>query len=695
VFKTYVTVFSVAVVILIGTVFYTWSSAPIMFSKNLHSFDQVKALFPTTPAQIEQETAYYLAQAQEQLDAILAIPDEKRTFANTAQAIDELESLSNLAIKYNTIELVVYVYPDDTMRKVALESSQKIREFLIDMGANKKLYQAFKAYAEGNALKEDLSPEQRYFIDESMKSFKRAGLHLPDQELQAITALKKELAQLTQRFDKNIDEDKSTIIVSRDGLKGLDEEFIASLKRSNDDYIVGVDYPTYFRVMEHCAVEDTRHRLYEAFMNRAYPANKLILQKIITLRDQVAKKLGYASYAHLDIDSQMAQTPDRAHSFLQDLVGRARNKEKEEMALLMQELPESVTLTKEGKIKAWDLAFVTSQYKKKHFDLDERAISEYFPMQHTIDQLLDIYRVFLGVDFQEIAAQGLWHNEVKVIQVFNQDRTQSLGYLFLDLHPRPNKYSHAAHANIVPGVQLGDGSRIPTTSLLMCNFPKGMQDRPALLMRSDVKTFFHEFGHALHALLGATQMASFSGTNVKRDFVELPSQMLEEWLSDKDILKKVSCHYKTGVPLPDETIDKIIALKQFGTGSFVTRQCVLSNISLCCFKEGESKDPDEIESRCYAEIQPHIEHGPNRHLTASFGHLTGYSAKYYGYLWSKVFALDMFDMIKQHGLLNPEIGKRYVTHVIGRGGSCDPNELLANFLGREATSDAFMKHMGF
>lgn len=694
--KTYATVFSVGIIILVCTVFYTWSDVPIMVSKNLRSFDDVKTLFPTTPDQIKSEAKKYLAEAQKELDAILAIPNEKRTFKNTAQAIDELESLSNLMIKYNTIELVGYVYPDDAMREAAREAAQTVREFFIDMGANKKLYEAFKAYAQGNALKEDLSQEQQYYLDESMKSFKRAGLHLPDDQLQAVTALKKELAHIEQQFDKNIDEDKSKITVTAEGLKGLDDGFITMLPQSDTgEYILGVDYPTYFRVMEHCAVEDTRHRLYEAFMNRAYPANKILLQKIIALRDQIAKKLGYESYAHLDIDSQMAQSPARAESFLHDLIERARGKEKQEIEVLMQDLPESVCLSKEGKLKAWDLAYIGSQYKKKHFDLDERKISEYFPMQHTINQLLDIYRVFLSVDFEEVPAKGLWHDEVKVVKVYNKDRSQLLGYLFLDLHPRANKYSHAAHANIVPGVQLSDGTRIPTVSLLMCNFPKAMQDKPALLMRSDVKTFFHEFGHALHALLGATQMGSFSGTSVKRDFVELPSQMLEEWLSDKEILKKVSCHYQTGESLPDQIIDTIIELAQFGTGSFVTRQCLLSRISLSCFKEGECKDPDDIESAFYVEMQPHIEHGANRHMTASFGHLTGYSAKYYGYMWSKVFALDMFDTIKKHGLLNPEIGQRYVAEVISRGGSCDPNELLINFLGREPKVEAFMERMGF
>jgi Zn-dependent oligopeptidase len=313
-------------------------------------------------------------------------------------------------------------------------------------------------------------------------------------------------------------------------------------------------------------------------------------------------------------------------------------------------------------------------------------------MEKTIAELLDIYRQFFSIEFEEVFSNDFWHEDVKVVRVLQDNKL--IGTLMLDLHPRPNKYSHAAHTTIVPSSYLLDGNRIPDVSIVLANFSKPTDTKPSLLKSSEVTTFFHEFGHALHAILGATEIASLSGTSTKTDFVELPSQMLEEWLNDKDVLKKVSGHYITGEQLPDELIDTIIKLKNFTSGLFVTRQTWLASISLAYFGARTDKDPYTIMKELYAKYIPYGEFIEDNHFYASFGHLTGYAAKYYGYLWSLVFALDLFKTIKQHGLLNPEIGKKYVQEVIGKGGAQDPNELLYNFLGREPNSNAFFEEMG-
>lgn len=229
---------------------------------------------------------------------------------------------------------------------------------------------------------------------------------------------------------------------------------------------------------------------------------------------------------------------------------------------------------------------------------------------------------------------------------------------------------------------------------MIANFPKSTATKPSLLKRGDVQTFFHEFGHALHALLGRTHTASLAGTNVKRDFVEMPSQMLEEWLTDASILKELSCHYVTGKQLPDELIERILSLKHFDSGSFVQRQLMLSLLALELYKDGEHKDIYALYKELFNRTRHFVAYEPEDHMYASFGHLTGYGAKYYGYMWSKVFALDMFDEIKKQGLLNPVIGKKYVTEVLAKGGSQDPDEMLKNFLGREPNQKAFLRDLG-
>ncbi len=664
-----------------------------MINKAFHT-NEIISLFTLTPQDITTNTPLYIDEAKKIVDAIIAIPDYERTYANTARALDELFSLSNLAIAQHTYEALELLHPDDATRNAAHDAYITMQAFWVDhVMSNKALYNAFTAYASQQTENEGLSAQQRYFINDTIESFKREGLSLPDETLEQVNILRKDLARLSADFDRNIAQDNRSITVTYDALQGLGDDFIATLQQNeNGLYTLGVDYPTYFRVMENCSVAETRHQLYIAFSNRGYPVNEELLQQIIIKRDELSRLLGYVDYAHFDIDSQMAHTPEKAQAFINDLAQKALSKTAEEVALLTANIPHSVNLTPDGKLQPWDTAYIQNNYKKTHYNLDEQKIAEYFPMEKAVAELLDIYRQFFSIDFQEEAASGLWHEDVSVVRVIQNGHL--IGTLMLDLYPRPNKYSHAAHTTIVPGTYKPDGTLIPDVSIVIANFSKPTATQPSLLKRSEVETFFHEFGHALHAILGATEIASLSGTHTKTDFVELPSQMLEEWLIDKDILKKVSGHYITGQPLPDDIIDTIIELKNLSSGYFVTRQAYLSTIALSYFGPGEHKDPYTIMKQLYARFLPHMALSPENHFYASFGHLTGYGAKYYGYLWSKVFALDIFTEIKKHGLLDPVIGQKYVKEILSKGGAQDPNELLYNFLGREPNAQAFLKDMG-
>lgn len=664
-----------------------------MINKAFHTEDII-SLFAITTDDIITKTPHYITQAQQVIDDIIAIPDAERTYANTARPLDEVFSLSDLAIAQRVYEALEILHPHENIRNAAHDAYITIQAFWVDyVMSNKALYKAFISYTSQQKEYEGLSAQQRYFINDTIDSFKRQGLSLADETLAEVNALRKELAALSADFDRNIAEDNSSITVSYDELEGLGDDFIATLRSTdNKEYVLGVDYPTYFRVMENCSVSNTRKKLYIAFSNRAYPANEELLKTIITKRDELARLLGYSDYAQYDIDSQMAATPERAQEFIDTMIERAAQKTEQEYLMLTQNLPTSVELTTNGQIQPWDIAYIQNMYKKTYYNLDEQKIAEYFPMAKTVQELLDIYRQFFNIDFVEETASGLWHEDVSIVRVLQNG--EIIGTLMLDLYPRANKYSHAAHTTIVPGTYKPDGKLIPDVSIVIANFTKPTETQPSLLKRSEVETFFHEFGHALHAILGATEIASLSGTHTKTDFVELPSQMLEEWLSNKEILKKVSGHYLTGQSLPDELIDTIIKLKNLSSGYFVTRQTYLASIALSYFGNGEHKNPHTIMKQLHSRIMMHSAFSENNHFYTSFGHLTGYGAKYYGYLWSLVFALDIFAEIKKHGLLNPEIGKKYVKEILSKGGAQDPNELLYNFLGREPNSKAFFEEMG-
>ncbi len=660
------------------------------------TLQDIPAIFPQTPHQVDQLARETLEQAKKAIAYIIAIPDEQRTFANTVAAFDNAASY-DFAIPVHMFSILKEVTNDAALRDSLREKTIEMSNEAIDLfSENIQLYKAIKAYYNGNAKKEQLTKEQRYYLDELIKGFVRAGLDKPDEIRSKIKTLKKELAALSIEFDKNVNGYNKTIEVTREELAGMDDRFINSLPKSaSGKFMLNTSYPVLFPIFEYCTVANTREKLWRLNANKAYPENQEILDTIIKKRDELAKLLGYTSYAQYDIDDEMAQNPERVEQFLKELIARTNKKEREEHDLLKTDLPESVTLSSDDKFYPWDRAHTMAMYKKKHFNIDQREIANYFPMQSTVKGLLDIYHAFFGINFKELPLSGVWDPDVTLIEVTSQENNELLGYLLLDLYPRPNKYGHACQSTIIPAVQKPDGTRQPALVLVIANFPKALGDEPSLLELNEVNTFFHEFGHALHAILGATQLAGTSGTRVKTDFVELPSQMLEEWLWDAAILKQLSKHYQTGQPLSDELIKTIIEQKNFSTGSYIQRQVYLAFISLLVFQENGVADTQKLTRMLSDKIRIHSIFDNDDHFEVSFGHLMGYGAKYYSYLWSKVFALDLFYYIKERGLLNSEVGKKYVQKILMPGGSIDPNKLLRDFLGREPNSDAFFKDLGF
>lgn len=660
-----------------------------MINSSFSNIKDVVALFPTNVADVEARRDYALKNAKKQLHDIIDVPDVQRTFENTARALDNASSA--FAVGACALHVTEEVHPDKGIRDACHEAVLSIQKFSVDAFLSPELYKAFNAYMNGNFAKEKCSPEEKTYLDETMKGFRYAGLHLPESELKEVKRLQKELAELELEFSRAINSDKSSFTATEEELAGVDKHLLANLKKTDDGkFIVTCDYPTSTEVSTNCSVSETRCRMNRAFNNRAYPANKKTLETIIAKRDELAKRLGFESFAHYDLDNQMAKNPATAISFIQELAKKVAPKEKKEFERLCSDLPVGVVLV-DGKFAPWDVGYTVEAYKKKHFKIDEREIAEYFPMEKTIQGIFDIYQKFLGLTFTLEKPSGLWHEDVSVIKITRDGILE--GYVLLDLYPRDDKYSHACMSPMVPASVNGD-VKVPAVITVIANFPKSTKERPSLLKHRDVETFFHEFGHAMHGVLGKTSIKAFSGTETKRDFVEVPSQMFEEWMWDKSMLKMVSSHYKTGQPLPDELINKMVELKQFDSGYFVQRQCCLSLFALAYFDRGAQKDVDAIWRSIHEKFVAHVQFDPETHKYASFGHLTEYAAKYYGYMWSKVFALDIFDAIRKEGLLDPKIGEKLTATVLGRGGSADPSVLLKDFLGREPNQDAFLKDIG-
>jgi thimet oligopeptidase len=652
----------------------------------IQTADSVAALFPKTPDEIDSIYEMVTTTSLEKLQQIIDIAPEERTFENTVLEFDK--TLAFFVIHLKRIDAIQNVHPDEAMRNKAEEAALGLTDFIIDQfESNKAVAQAINEYQAGNRLNENLNAERAYYLSNLLSAFHNQGLDLEDEMFEKVIDLKKQISSLEMKFSNNIAQDDSILRVKREDLDGIREDFINTLDVDGNEYILRCDYPTRDQILRNCTMESTRRDFSKVFANRGYPENLTILNQLVNKRDELAKLLGYDSYAQLDTEAQMAKNPETVDAFLDSLTPKALAESAEEWKALLAELPESVVLTEDGKVKPWDVSYLNAQFKKKNLKVDNEKITEYFPMESTLQSLLQIFEKFLGLQFKSVPVTGFWDPSVQMVEVrqVGEEKSSLLGYVVLDLYPRENKFSHACCESVIPPMSFDGGATTqPALAIVIANFSKPTKTKPSLLKHGEVRTFFHEFGHALHALLGHAEMPTQAAYNTTMDFVEAPSQLLEEWMWEPTILKMISRHYLTNEPMSDEQIELLVKSKDFGIGTMTAQQISFAKLSLELFKEGQNKDLLQIQQQMHDIYSPMTSYDPDNHYICSFGHLPGYAAKYYGYLWSKEFALKIFAYIQSHGgLLDPVVGQRYVSKVIGKGGSCDPNELMEDFLGED------------
>lgn len=652
------------------------------------SVAEISELYLKTPEAVLTHKEQAKAAFRSGMREFLALP-EKTPDGVILQAWDGL--VAHIEYAMSRFQLLGMVEPKDVLREAYQAAYQDLNEdYIAVLSDAAAVYQVFSHLAEKAKKEGTLSHKEQYYLETILEHMRLEGLHLPDDQREQVKHLKIELAALSKAFSQNIQEDQSSIKVSIEELGGMDSHFVNQLTpEEGQHYVLTCDYPTYYSVMRSCQHEGTRKNLYRAFSNRAYPHNVAVLEQMIAKRDELAKLLGFASFTHYQLSNEMVKDPAAAEEFLERLFHNSVKKRQDELAAFKEVLPK-LSYASSGKIFPWDMLYAQQRVKEARYQLNQEEIQEYFPLETTIDGLIWLFENFLNLNVMTESISGLWHEDVKLLKISDKSTQKMYGYILLDLFPRPNKYSHACHGTVIPGLDLENGKATTSLSIVIANFPKPSPTRPSLLPLSDVKTFFHELGHAMHAVMGRTQFAGTSGTHVKVDFVELPSQMLEEWLYEPEVLKKISCHYQTKKSLPDEWITRIQSTRGFGSGQFIGGQCFLSKLALECFAAGAGKNTNHIVQKLHGAMDLHYVYDPETHMQASFGHLDEYGARYYGYLWSRVFAADVFEQIKKEGLLNPKAGARYVQVILKQGGSEDPAVLLKEYLGREPSQEAFL-----
>ena len=494
---------------------------------------------------------------------------------------------------------------------------------------------------------------------------------------------------------KNISEYSDTLIVTEDQMEGTPDWYKESMYDSTAGvYKIDISFPSRRIFMNYSESEETRRALSEKFLNRAADENVELIPKFLAERQKMAEMLGYGSYAAYVLEDRMPKTPETVWAFEEELINALKEKLSLELAELL-EFKSKDEGTVASEIEYWELNYLENIRAEEKYQVDEEEVKQYFELKTVLSGLFQITQQVFGLTYKPIENPSVWHPEVLMYKMYDSDSGSFIGYFYLDLYPRANKYSHAAMFTMVKGKRFGDVYQLPIASLVT-NFPKPSGDIPSLLSHDEAETFFHEFGHLIHGLVTTADYYVYSGTGVDRDFVEAPSQIMENWVWNKKTLRLFAKHYETGETIPDDLLDRMLAAKNKSSAGNYAFQVFLGTLDLT-LHDGKW-DPNnetvvDVAHRLHKDILSWNE-TPKTARIASFGHLAGYAAGYYGYAWSSVLAQDMFSVFEEEGVLNPETGRRFREIVLAPGGSKDPMDLVREFLGREPNNDAFMKSLG-
>jgi thimet oligopeptidase len=648
-----------------------------------------------TPDAVEASMSNAIAKANAALDQIGGQDLSKVTFKSTVVALDDVGyEAANAA---NKATIIKETNTNPTMRTAAENAVKTYQEWAVGVDYREDVYKAIKAFADTHPK---LTGEDEKLLKETMRDYRRAGLELPPDQRKEVEQLRKELTKLGTDFDTNIVNSAAPVMFAKADLDGLPESFLASpgIRTGDDVYTVMANVTWQFNTVEENAKsEATRKQLYVIHDSLAKQKNVDVLNQMLALRNKIALRLGYKSWDDYQTEIKLAKTGTNAEKYINDLVAGSQPKFDSELAEL-QKLKAADTNDPNARIMVWDWRYYSNQRNKQKYDVDKEALRAYFPFQKVLDGMFSIYQNIFGLKFQKIAAPYKWIDDLQLYLVTDSGTGEPLGMFYLDMFPREGKFNHFAEFEIVGGKLLPDGKYQRPTVALLCNFPPPNGDTPSLMTHQDVETLFHEFGHCLHTIVTRAKYGRFAGTHVPGDFVEAPSQMLQNWVWDKKVLDTFAADYKdASKKIPAEIVKKMNDAKLANAGVFYRRQFAFASLDLAL----HDPHPEDMPYDCVAISNPILEKvflpiDPSTTFVSYFGHLNGYDAGYYGYAWADAIAADMATVFEKakDGYLDKQAGMKLRREIYEPGDSREVNISIEKFLGRKQSVQPFLKKIG-
>ncbi|MBQ4914075.1 M3 family metallopeptidase [Maribacter sp. MMG018] len=639
--------------------------------------------------------------AREEINAITE-NTEAPTFENTIEALEfsgqQLDRISSIFFNLNSAET------NEEIQKIAQEVSPLLSEFSNDITLNEKLFKRIKTvYEQLDSL--ELNVEQKTLLEKKYKSFSRNGANLSEDKKKRLREIDAQLSKLSLKFGENVLAETNKYemhLTDESDLEGLPEgakEAAAQLalsKGKKNGWLITLDYPSYIPFMKYAKKRSLRKELAIAFGSKAFHGDELDNQdnvlQIAKLRFERAQLLGYKTHAHFVLEERMAETPEKVHSFLNELLEKAKpaaEREFKQLEDFAKELDDIDSLEK------WDGSYYSEKLKQKLFSLDDEQLKPYFKLENVINGVFKVAEKLYDLQFEEVFDIDKYHDDVKTYRVYDKDKN-FISIFYADFHPRPGKRG-GAWMTSYKSQWKKDGENIRPHISNVCNFTPSTKSKPSLLTFNEVTTLFHEFGHGLHGMLANTTYPSLSGTSVYWDFVELPSQVMENWCYEKEALELFATHYETGEVIPMDLITKIKDTATFQEGMQTLRQLSfgLLDMSWHGIDPTDINNVKEHETEAFKNTQLYPD-TPETCMSTSFSHIFqgGYSSGYYSYKWAEVLDADAFAYFKEKGIFNKEVAKKFKENVLSKGGTENPMELYKRFRGAEPKVEALLERAG-